>query len=63
MNNLMNPCYEYCFLRHGRQYSTECDTFCQFAAYVAENRHLKSELEKYRNSKDASYTDCKLDEI
>lgn len=44
----MIPCKELCYLRYGKQYTSECDTTCEFARVVAENKKLKAELEEYK---------------
>ena len=38
----MNPCVELCWQRYGKQYSPECDTKCDYAKAVAENKALKN---------------------
>ena len=46
MSELFNPCYEHCYLRHGKQYSPECDSQCEYAKVVKENKNLKEELDE-----------------
>ena len=42
----MNPCIELCYLRYGKQYTPECDEFCDYAKAVKENKQLKVALEE-----------------
>lgn len=37
----MNPCVELCYLRHGKEYSPECNEKCDYAKAV-------DELKKYQ---------------
>lgn len=30
----MNPCIEFCHIRHGKEYSKECDDYCDYAKAV-----------------------------
>ena len=32
------PCYGYCYLKYGKQYSEECDANCDYAKVVKENK-------------------------
>ena len=43
----MSPCKDYCYLRFGKMYSPKCDTECDYAAVVKENKELKERLKKY----------------
>ena len=40
----MNPCYDYCFLHLGLEYSPER---CEFAKALQENKRLKSKKKAY----------------
>ena len=45
---VMNPCYDYCFLHFGLEYSPErCDETCEFAKAIQENKRLKSKKKAY----------------
>lgn len=43
---MTNPCIEYCYLRHGRRYTSDCDATCEFAKAVKENRTLRADIEQ-----------------
>lgn len=49
---MTNPCIEYCYVRFGKRYTTACDTTCEFAKMVKENRELRSKLEKLTAEQD-----------
>ncbi len=40
----MNPCVDYCYLRYGKQYSHDCDSKCEYAKVVLENKTLKKAI-------------------
>lgn len=31
---MLNPCFDYCYVRFGNQYTPECDSKCEFARTV-----------------------------
>lgn len=37
---MLEPCYEHCYLRYGKQYTTECDDKCNYAKAVKEKKEL-----------------------
>ena len=42
---MLNPCYEYCYLRFGLQYDkNRCDNSCAYAAAVKQNKELQQRL-------------------
>lgn len=41
---MLNPCYEYCYLRFDKQYTEDCDDRCEFAKVVKEKKKLEKEL-------------------
>lgn len=43
--SLFNPCYEHCYLRLGKQYSSECDNKCEYAKAVKERDAAVRDLE------------------
>lgn len=48
----MNPCKDFCYIRFGgKQYTRECDEYCDYAKVVLENKKLKDKLSKYENPK------------
>lgn len=49
-NNMMNPCRDYCYLRFGKQYTESCDTTCDYAKVVKENKRMKATLESIMGS-------------
>lgn len=42
--DLFNPCLEYCQNHFGKQYTSECDSTCEFAKAVKENEMIKEEI-------------------
>lgn len=40
---MLNPCYELCFLRFGKQYTSDCDDKCEFAKVSKEKKKLEEE--------------------
>lgn len=42
MGKVFVPCYEHCYIRFGKQYSKECDSSCDYARVILENKKLKS---------------------
>lgn len=47
---MMNPCSDYCYLRFGKQYTENCDTTCDYARVVKENKRMKEVLESIMGS-------------
>lgn len=45
---MFNPCFEHCYNRYGKQYSSECDEKCEFAKMVKEKKIIEEELEQYK---------------
>lgn len=43
MNDKINPCTEYCFNRYGKEYSSECDTECEYASEVRKRKLLEQQ--------------------
>ena len=43
----MNPCME-CKNRYGREYSSECDDFCDYAKVCQENKFLQKQLKRQK---------------
>ncbi len=41
----MDPCYDFCYLRYNKQYSQDCDSTCEYAKVVLENKALKEIME------------------
>lgn len=41
---MMEPCYELCWLKYGKQYSVDCIDKCNYAKVAEENRVLREEL-------------------
>ena len=41
----MNPCIDYCFYRFGKEYSQNCNNYCEYAKIIAENERLRAELD------------------
>lgn len=37
----MNPCKDFCYTHTGKEYSPLCDSTCEFAKAVSENRKFK----------------------
>ena len=54
----MNPCIDYCFYRFGKEYSKDCNNYCEYAKIMAENEKLRAELEQvkgeWRGQKEAN---------
>ena len=48
MSELFNPCYEHCYLRHGKEYGPGCDDTCEYAKAVKENREMREELDELK---------------
>lgn len=44
----MNPCVDYCYFRLGKQYSLECEEFCDFAKVVKERNRLLEECDELK---------------
>lgn len=38
---MFNPCRDHCYFRYGKQYTPECDSTCEYAKVVKENKELK----------------------
>ena len=55
----MNPCME-CKNRYGREYSSECDDFCDYAKTCQENIRLRKELEDVSNFYDKVLEQLKI---
>ena len=51
---IFNPCYEYCYLRLGKQYDSDCDNKCEYANAIKE----KKELEKTIYAKEETKPTC-----
>lgn len=52
---MFNPCMEYCKNKFNKEYTNDCDSICEYASVVKENRRLKAEIEaikKFVTSKD-----------
>ena len=45
-NFMFEPCYEYCYLRFGKQYTPDCDDKCAYAKVIKE-RDKAVEFIKY----------------
>lgn len=43
---MFNPCIEYCYLRFGKQYTTDCDKQCEFAKIVKEKKLIEEDLDR-----------------
>ena len=41
---MLNPCYEYCYLRFGKQYTEDCNNTCEYAKQVNEKNKLEEQL-------------------
>ena len=41
---MFNPCYEYCYLRFGKQYTEDCNNTCEYAKQVNEKNKLEEQL-------------------
>lgn len=41
---MFNPCIEHCYVRNGKEYSSECDNICTYAQIAKEKRELEEEL-------------------
>lgn len=50
--DLMVPCVEHCFIRLGKIYDSSCDSQCDYAKKVNENKQLVSEIEKVTSERD-----------
>lgn len=48
----MNPCIEYCYFRFGKRYSADCDTSCEFAKAMKDNRVLISDVSRLITQRD-----------
>lgn len=35
---MFNPCMEHCFIRYGKQYTSECDNVCDYAKAVKDKK-------------------------
>ena len=46
MGDLFNPCYDYCYLKYGKQYTEECDSTCDYARVCLENKELQEREER-----------------
>lgn len=42
--SVMIPCRDHCYLRYGKQYTSDCDTKCDYARAIIENRALKAKF-------------------
>ncbi len=40
----MNPCIDHCYLRYGKQYSHDCNSKCEYAKAILENKALKETI-------------------
>jgi murein L,D-transpeptidase YafK len=43
---MINPCYDYCYIRFGNQYTEDCDNKCEFAKVVKEKKLIEKELDR-----------------
>ena len=43
---MFNPCIEHCYNRYGKQYSSDCDTKCEYAKVVSEKKLLEEEMDR-----------------
>ena len=43
---MFNPCYEHCFIKYGKQYTSECDTKCDYAVLAKEKRIFCEQLDR-----------------
>lgn len=41
---MFNPCIDHCYLRYGKQYTSDCDDQCEYAKLAKENQKLKEQL-------------------
>ena len=39
---IFNPCYEYCYLRLGKQYDSDCDNKCEYANTIKEKKKIEN---------------------
>lgn len=46
---MFNPCFEYCHLRFGKQYTEDCDDKCEFAKAVKEKKLLEEKNKDREN--------------
>lgn len=46
---MFNPCVEHCFNRYGKQYSSECDEYCDYAKAVKEKKMLEEKNKEREN--------------
>ncbi len=42
----MNPCVALCYARFGKEYTPECDNYCDYAKLHLESKRLRDELEQ-----------------
>lgn len=47
-DRMMIPCRDHCYLRYGKEYTSDCDTTCDYARVVKENEALKLQVEELR---------------
>lgn len=40
---MFNPCFEHCYQRFGKQYTSDCDDKCEFAKVAKEKRKIEEE--------------------
>lgn len=43
---MLNPCYDHCYLKYGKQYTKECDTICDYAIQTKVIGYLLDMLEE-----------------
>ncbi len=43
---IFNPCYEHCYLKYGKQYTTDCDDKCDYAKVIKEKKLLEEEMDR-----------------
>lgn len=44
---MFSPCYEHCFVRLGKQYTTACDDVCEYAKAIKERDALKKNIQEF----------------
>ena len=40
---MFEPCVDHCYIRHGKQYSIECDDTCEYEKIVKEKKALEDQ--------------------